>query len=320
MVSNRALSQIAEQYKIPEMVIAEQASKYMLQGGEKVKGSLFEAYVAGVYYSFLHPREGELEPEARPESKEPQEGPSDGPSGGTEVVKSALDTTSTEPSVPALTTEVVGNDTVNLTLSSDPITLPSKLTDHSSHNPVRSSISNVDSNKDLPTIHETKPKRDPSSPTRPDRSSTPTPTPTIRPSTTPSPSSPRTHGQAFDHICQWLWPLFHPIAIFLTVQLRSDPQFSSISTSTPTSTTTTAGPSEGEPSGLIITQRSGGLCVVPEIWKLEDERAVGAVGALNQFLGKHYGSGVLPTWLTRSKGQQVWKLTCIVKTPEGKEM
>jgi hypothetical protein len=57
MVSNRSLAQIAEQYGLPEMFIANASSKYMIQAAQKAKGSLFEAYVAGVYYSFLMPRE-----------------------------------------------------------------------------------------------------------------------------------------------------------------------------------------------------------------------------------------------------------------------
>lgn len=302
MVSNRALSQIAEQYKIPGMVIAEQASKYMLQGGEKTKGSLFEAYVAGVYYSYLLPREGELELEPGSQPKEPQQGPSGGPSFSTQEVGGSQPKGS---QLAALTTEAV-----DVKPSLDPITPPGE--SDSATSPTPSASSNEASNKDSPAT---------TYPPSPTASDSPSPTPTIKP--TPSPPSPRTHGQAFDHICQWLWPLFHPIAIFLTIQLRSDPQFSSISSITPTPTSTSTGTTgTGEPGegGLIVTQGSKGLCVVPEDWKLEDERASGAVGALNQFLGRHYGSGVLPTWLTRSKGQQIWKLTCIVKTPEGKEM
>jgi hypothetical protein len=107
-------------------------------------------------------------------------------------------------------------------------------------------------------------------------------------SSTPSASSTptqikRTHGQAFDHLCSWLWPLFTPLADNCPAPHPNQVQN------------------------------------VPNEWKIEDANATGAIGALNQYLGKTYGCGYLPTWITKKRVMDVWRMVCIVRTPEGKE-
>ena len=296
MVSNKALAQVAEQYKIPDMVIAEQSSKYMLQGGVKVTASLFEAYVAGVYYSFLHPREGELVVvQAQQEDGKESPGEETSAASGKESDEAIPESESARQSKKLENTAMTTESLDTCESRTDPSTPPVILSGRSQ------STSTSSSGDDLPKPNEIAEMIDKShSPTPSDDSITPTLTIKINPS-----SSKRTHGEAFDHICSWLCPLFHPIVIFLTQALRSDPQLSSISLPT------------AQTDALEVGRAQ---YVEPEEWKLNDMKAEGAVGALTQFLGRSYGCGVFPTWLTKSKGQQIWKLTCIVKTPEGKEM
>lgn len=222
MVSNRTLAQIAEQYAIPQLVIAEQHSKYMLQAGEKVKGSLFEAYVAGVYYSYLLPEGSEHGSERKRGLESEGEG------------------------------EGVDEGKVN----------PQEEEEQAS----------------------TEDKKHITPPTQPTRTRS------------------RTHGDAFDYINSWLWPLFTPVAEFLKAHLRAQ------------------GLGSGLANDLAPPVFNPTLAIAPEEWKVEDARAAGSLGALNQLLGKSYGCGVLPTWLTKHKGNQVWKMTCMVVTPEGKEL
>lgn len=163
MVSNRTLAQIAEQYAIPQLVIAEQHSKYMLQAGEKVKGSLFEAYVAGVYYSYL---------QGSAEGSEGERGPCTEDKGERAPVTTNSET---EDNQPALETRA--------------------------------------------------------------RS--------------------RTHGEAFDYINSWLWPLFTPVAEFLKGHLQAQ---------------SGAGGTGG--SELKPIQFNPNIAIAPEEWKVEDARAV----------------------------------------------
>lgn len=299
MVSNRTLAQIAEQYKIPEMVIAEQNSKYMLQAGEKVKGSLFEAYVAGVYYSFLHPRDAPPpEQEAGGSTGVESDGPtasasddeSERKSGDCDVESKAPvgDDVSTAPSGTAQGTR---KSTDNIPLVDEKAEAVHDGAGEGSRGPKSDTEGGYEA--------QTPPSR--ACPT-PEQRSVHCTSP-LRPAQTP-----RTHGQAFDHICTWLWPLFLPVAEFLKTRLGSQTQTQSEASTDPDIGATSLQPN----------QQAAAL--VPEDWKVEDRLAAGAVGALNQFLGKTYGCGHLPTWLTKRKGEQVWKMTCIVRTPEGKEM
>lgn len=295
MVSNRTLAQIAEQYEIPQMVIAAQASKYLLQGGEKTKGSLFEAYVAGVYYSYLNPREEDTSTQ-KEEKGTDFEGSSVRAEDETRVA-APIEVEEDSTRVPLITEDEIANQDIQQ--RTDPI---SPKEDEAISPKVPTQEDPTGGNTPSCSISQES-----------SANSNTSSSPTLRPPS-PSTSTPRTHGQAFDHICLWLWPLFHPIAEYLKNHLKSQSEQLSLAIGTdPTSLSTGV-------SNLLLNPQANNMAIVPEDWKVEDMRAIGAIGALNQFLGRTYGCGLLPTWLTKRKGGQVWKMTCIVKTPEGKEM
>jgi hypothetical protein len=306
MVSNRSLAQIAEQYKLPEMFIANASSKYMIQAAQKAKGSLFEAYVAGVYYSCLMPRE-EIETESE----------SSGDTVSSEGSRSGDDSPEVE-SDPARvgTAESPHTGGLRLDIKSksdqvcDPVDSSPKTTtaDDNAPGPVAKADDKANSEAPESAKHGIDDlftfglksgkqiKRDSPGLEGTDQVSTPEPS-SPQSSSTTTPRAARTHGQAFDHLCSWLWPLFTPIAHFLSTYLESE-------------------------SSLKLTD----VCLhpnqiqnVPNEWKVEDTKAVGAIGALNQYLGKTYGCGFLPTWITKKRVMDVWRMVCIVRTPEGKE-
>lgn len=244
MVSNRSLAQIAERYGLPQMFIANASSKYMIQAAQKSKGSLFEAYVAGVYYSFLMSREG-ADSEDSGETIRPSETSSNdvSPKAEPEEKKEEKEEIKSEEVKPDLGID----DLFQLGLKSKTRTPPS---------------------------------------------TSPSPCPTVI-------QAPRTHGQAFDHLCSWLWPLFTPVAEFLSSYLETESSLS-LADNCP-------------------TPHPNQVQNVPTEWKIEDTNATGAIGALNQYLGKTYGCGYLPTWITKKRVMDVWRMVCIVRTPEGKE-
>jgi len=283
MVSNRSLAQIAEQYGLPEMFIANASSKYMIQAAQKAKGSLFEAYVAGVYYSFLMPRE-EADSEGSGETIKPTGSgstsgdvtPQAGPVGGGEGEKEdAKEKEKQEVSVDVVE-QVKSGSSGKGTGIDDLFSIGLK-----TPQPVKRDEYNKESEqaRSLTPISE--------SPTSPHS-----------PSSTRTPKT-RTHGQAFDHLCSWLWPLFTPVAEFLSSYLETESSLS-LTNNCPT---------------LHPNQIQN----VPNEWKTEDANATGAIGALNQYLGKTYGCGYLPTWITKKRVMDVWRMVCIVRTPEGKE-
>lgn len=275
MVSNRSLAQIAEQYGLPEMFIANASSKYMIQAAQKAKGSLFEAYVAGVYYSFLMPRE-DAESEGSGETVRPSGSSGDvSPKVESEVEEEKKEEVSTvEVNQTERGTGI--DDLFSLGLKSKPQdkpVIPDLEIAHSNLSPAANP-----SNKEEDQV-STSPS-----------SLTPTST---------SHSQKRTHGQAFDHLCSWLWPLFTPVAEFLSTYLETESSLS-LADNCPT-------PNPNQSQN------------VPNEWKIEDTNATGAIGALNQYLGKTYGCGYLQTWITKKRVMDVWRMVCIVRTPEGKE-
>ncbi|OCF37194.1 hypothetical protein I316_01101 [Kwoniella heveanensis BCC8398] len=71
LVCNRTLAQIAVQYGLPEMVCCHVTQRHVLKKNEKVQASVFEAYVAGLYYSVLGAQiEGEDTPKASLQNSE----------------------------------------------------------------------------------------------------------------------------------------------------------------------------------------------------------------------------------------------------------
>lgn len=315
MVSNRSLAQIAEQYGLPAMFIANASSKYMIQAAQKSKGSLFEAYVAGVYYSFLMPRE-EAESEGSGDTIRPAE------HSGNASPQTLSEVENGE----------VGVNMVDKVDSNSSSSGESPAEDSTSPVPVPSPIDRMDLGsvedviKPSPIVAESKQEDNSTKPTgiddlfsfglksKPpiksdvdtDKAELSTPPPTSQSpdrSNTPLSRTPtqvhRTHGQAFDHLCSWLWPLFTPVAVFLSTYLETESSLSLADNCPP--------PNPNQ------AQR------VPNEWKMEDTKAAGAIGALNQYLGKTYGCGYLPTWITKKRVMDVWRMVCIVRTPEGKE-
>ncbi|WWD21017.1 hypothetical protein CI109_105498 [Kwoniella shandongensis] len=53
LVSNTTLAQLSRHYDLPSHLIAAPDALYNLKSGDKTVANLFEAYVAGVYYSYL---------------------------------------------------------------------------------------------------------------------------------------------------------------------------------------------------------------------------------------------------------------------------
>ena len=326
MVSNRSLAQIAEQYGLPEMFIANASSKFMIQAAQKAKGSLFEAYVAGVYYSFLMPRE-DAESESSGETIRPPGSPRD------DSPKAEPDASEEGEDEEEEVTNANANDEAGK-LEPDDVPGESQTSqlDHPNNDqPAGDSCESIqgqsamDQNSISHSISETtKIKLDSTGEgketgiddlctlglrSKPQSTSTTAPsaddlanhvsTPSSSTATPPHPIKPRTHGQAFDHLCSWLWPLFTPVAEFLSSYLETESSLTLLDN--------------------CPTPHPNQLQNVPNEWKIEDTNATGAIGALNQYLGKSYGSGYLPTWITKKRVMDVWRMVCIVRTPEGKE-
>ncbi|GFZ45058.1 hypothetical protein JCM24511_02784 [Saitozyma sp. JCM 24511] len=53
LVSNATLAQISDRYHIPARLIAAQSALHVTRAQQKTKASMFEAYIAALYYSFL---------------------------------------------------------------------------------------------------------------------------------------------------------------------------------------------------------------------------------------------------------------------------
>jgi hypothetical protein len=292
MVSNRSLAQIAEQYGLPEMFIANASTKYMIQAAQKAKGSLFEAYVAGVYYSFLMPRE-EADSEGSGETIRPTgsvsvsgnvspqvehgEGGEKEEEKGKETEKEKAKEKEEEEEEVAVVEQVKSGPSEGGTGIDDLFSLGLK---------TRQPVKRDEPNKESEDTKSLTPLSQSSTPSSPSTSSTPT-------------QIKRTHGQAFDHLCSWLWPLFTPVAEFLSSYLETESSLS-LADNCP-------------------APHPNQVQNVPNEWKIEDANATGAIGALNQYLGKTYGCGYLPTWITKKRVMDVWRMVCIVRTPEGKE-
>jgi hypothetical protein len=350
------------------MFIAEAHSKYMIQAAEKAKGSLFEAYVAGVYYSFLMPRGDDPSPTSEVPSPESEGSEGTGetiklgsggsgtptPDGGSsacdqhvesaEEVPSRIETDrakegglSTAESSQAKSTdpEAQPSSDADPTIKSDEDytsvdqdiarnedTVPSRIKTKGFGELAKVGLDELFSHglKSLPAVKskeeginkakdedvKSPPKNEEPTSTTKAQVNTPT-TPNLPTSSAPSiqqdltpPSHSRTHGQAFDHLCTWLWPLFTPIAQFLSSYLESESSLHLVD--------------------LVSHPNPNQTQNVPQEWKVEDLKAQGAIGALNQFLGKTYGCGYLPTWITKKRVMDVWRMVAIVKTPEGREL
>jgi hypothetical protein len=294
MVSNRSLAQIAEQYGLPEMFIANASSKYMIQAAQKAKGSLFEAYVAGVYYSFLMPREeadsegsgetirpndsGSISGDVSPRAEHEEAGEKGKEEGkGTEKEKEKEKEKEEEEVSGVVVEQVKPGSSRKGTGIDDLFSLGLN---------TRQPIKRDEPNKESEDAKSLTPLSQSSTPSSPSTSSTPT-------------QIKRTHGQAYDHLCSWLWPLFTPVAEFLSSYLETESSLS-LADNCPQ-------PNPNQAQN------------VPNEWKIEDANATGAIGALNQYLGKTYGCGYLPTWITKKRVMDVWRMVCIVRTPEGKE-
>ena len=312
MVSNRSLAQIAEQYGLPEMFIANASSKYMIQAAQKAKGSLFEAYVAGVYYSFLMPREeadsegsgetirptgpssvsGDVSPEAEHEDEGEKE---KGWGKETEKEKEEEKEKAKEVVSVVVVEHVKSDPSGEGTGIDDLFSLGLKTPQSNKRDDVNKES---DDEKSLVLLSQS------TTPSTTSASSPPSTTSASSPQSTPSASptptqTTRTHGQAFDHLCSWLWPLFTPVAEFLSSYLETESSLS-LADNCP-------------------APHPNQVQNVPNEWKIEDTNATGAMGALNQYLGKTYGCGYLPTWITKKRVMDVWRMVCIVRTPEGKE-
>jgi hypothetical protein len=275
------------------MFIANASSRYMIQAAQKAKGSLFEAYVAGVYYSFLMPRE-EADSEGSGETIRPRgsgsvsgdvcpqvehdEGGEKEKEKGKETEKETAKEKEKEEEVSVVVVEQVKPGSSGEGTGIDDLFSLGLNT--------RQPIKRDEPNKEPEDIKSLTPRSQSSTPSSPSTCSTPT-------------QIKRTHGQAFDHLCSWLWPLFTPVAEFLSSYLETE---SSLSLS------------DNCPSPHPNQVQN-----VPNEWKIEDTNATGAIGALNQYLGKTYGCGYLPTWITKKRVMDVWRMVCIVRTPEGKE-
>ncbi|WVQ85077.1 hypothetical protein IAT38_007241 [Cryptococcus sp. DSM 104549] len=75
LVANVTLAQIAVQYGLQVNIISDPSMRYNLKSNQKVQASIFEAYVAGLYYSYLGTDViDEPEPEELQEEGETEEG------------------------------------------------------------------------------------------------------------------------------------------------------------------------------------------------------------------------------------------------------
>jgi hypothetical protein len=279
------------------MFIANASSKYMIQAAQKAKGSLFEAYVAGVYYSFLMPRE-EAESEGSGETIRPSGTSRDrSPGALSDGEKEEQEVNSGESADNQGSRQVgeKGDKPVDgmTPIAPAPSDMKAKL-EENTNDPTTPDVEGnakaypKDKGTGIDDLFSLGLKSKPRTPVTTSHSPSPTPSPT-----------PRTHGQAFDHLCSWLWPLFTPVAQFLSSYLETESSLTLIDN--------------------CPTPNPNQVQNVPNEWKIEDTNATGAIGALNQYLGKTYGCGYLPTWITKKRVMDVWRMVCIVRTPEGKE-
>ena len=233
LVSNDMLAQLADRYGISDQLKASNSAYYVTKLQVKTRGSLFESYIAGVYYSFLKhgspSTSGEDSPDLigpTPEgSSSPEKKPHD-PNPSANQDKRQSSTSNTRP-------KSANVDPESVKAQADRFSSPSDGEDSESDSDKQRS-SEDSAMRQYPTMVPSQPNVPP--PSRKitgDLASVVKQTETLsitcaaaEGSKTPKSKAvakPPTDGEAFDYIYAWLGPLFSPIARY-ALQYRLDEQ------------------------------------------------------------------------------------------------
>ncbi|WWD05018.1 hypothetical protein V865_003089 [Kwoniella europaea PYCC6329] len=288
LVSNATLAQISCQYGLPNHLISEPSLRFTLRRNEKVQASIFEAYIAAVYYSYLN-CENDHTPtstqsndiEERSTASSSSSPSVSNPSKG-EAAQSDSEGESEESDEEYFDAESTTDpDTDDNTGSGE----SDETTDYYDGIEIIFKDSSSESDKDM--ISSDSPESSESSSTTP--SSEPTNSPTN--TTSSGPVKPcKTRGEAYDYLFQWLRQVLEPIARFAVEHLEVEEKRI-----------------EKKYKGM-----PGRAYVIPESREEEDEKARGGKMALHS----HFKEGELPTYTeTRLSGDantSLWKVTCTV--------
>lgn len=277
LVSNETLAQLCDQYSLCERFIAHKSAKLGLSLAVKARGSLFEAYIGGVYYSYLKhgPERLTRSEAARKKCDAVQAQNVEG-----EATEEAANAGGID-SISALA-EQFGDQAflVNEAAYQKPIALESGTGDDGSK------YTGVSAQVITPgqqgQTSSTKPAAEPQLTVLPTPAGSLVPLP---------PGTTYTHGQAFDHICAWLFSLYTPLTAFVLEIL------------------------ETETFKLVPVRKVFARPDPPAEWAREDDESMGASAVLNTYTMKHFGS--TPKYDSDSPEDYQWRTECQVKDREG---
>ncbi|KAK6908042.1 hypothetical protein I203_102043 [Kwoniella mangroviensis CBS 8507] len=294
LVSNATLAQISCQYGLPNLLKSEPSLRFTLRRNEKVQASIFEAYIAAVYYSYLgggdiitaeSSRSLQLAQSSTPSSSllpsvaDPSQGEDAQPDSGSDGESEDSDQ---EYFDAESTTE---SDTDNNAGSGE----SDESTDYYDGIEIIFKDLSSDEDKDMSSSNSQKSFESLPSPQLNDSPDNTTSSDTIVPR--------KTRGEAYDYLFQWLRQVLKPIARFAVEHLEVEEK--------------------------RIQQKYNRVpepvFIAPASWKEEDEKARGGKNILHC----HFQEGEFPTYtesrLPGNPNTSPWKVVCTVTDDSGKE-
>jgi hypothetical protein len=256
LVCNATLAQLADRYGLPDNLIADQSALYSTQGQVKTKGSLFESWVAGVYYSYiLNGGEGEAFPKPAVQAQ----------ISATIVDKEVVSSPSTSEGTVACADSQDQSTVVNQEDQAQDLSVASLSEILSSTLGLRQETVEV-----VGTVATDQAAKQPSS----------------------SKTEKRTHGEAFQHLYQWLCPLFSPVAQFALQAMQAEQKRLFL------------GQGDTSGNGELLT------------WQDADRKAPGSKAALNVYAENKWST--TPRYIDIRHGEALWKVRCEVDDEDGK--
>ncbi|WWD18610.1 hypothetical protein CI109_103063 [Kwoniella shandongensis] len=296
LVCNVTLAQVSAAYGLHKDLIVDQHMRQVIKANEKVRASLFEAYIAGVYYSLLGP-DVVRSRSSSVGSKEDDKNSSEGSSSPTASSKSNNDSSSTDGSdnihrdneFPAQVSRKEEHEKKQRKQSCqqpDHATTESSTSSPEEAPNAEASANHFmdDTNASTASDEEESSPEDPATPESSEGSAT------IKLF--------ETRGEAFDYLFAWLSPVFEPICHFVVDVLRAE-----------------------EMRIQALPRNPYANFDLPEEWAEEDRKAVGGKATLHQ-CNMVVSVGIPSyTYETVDIGNVIgaWKVVCVAKDGDGKE-
>ncbi|WVQ96480.1 hypothetical protein IAU59_003585 [Kwoniella sp. CBS 9459] len=300
LVCNRTLAQIAVQYGLPDMVQCHITQRHVLKKNQKVQASVFEAYIAGLYYSVLNSGNDGTQRATVATGFDPS--PS---TGGTPVpLDHSIEASSKSPTTDTDKYVVLAEGSGSDTSSSDNVDHSRTSDDEDDYEGLvflfgeveDCQASSSDSASDSCHSTDTAPSIDSFACSESSQDSSHSPADSLTSSdTTPKPS--KTRGEAYDAVFNWIRDLFEPIAVFVVEHLKVEEKRLKIV-------------KETSPRGLAAD--------MPQEWVEEDIKARGGKATLhaeNSIMElPEYTESKIDQW----RGNTLWKVACRVTDIDGR--